>query len=169
MAGDANETRHLADAGMGGISSVVATLPGGYTLGEARVVNGKKYKLVHNAGTTQISIGICASPVAITGSSPNSVTVSTASQGFHHIGAVLCEHVTATTATYFWGLVRGATSGQVGDSASLPTGSVFALGDNGSIQVFPQSVVTGKAAVGYVITTVSNGGARSGSTFVQFE
>ena len=158
--------RHYADAGLGSVSATVTSLPAGFTLGEMRVVDNVKYKLVYNAGNSQISQGAFGAP-ALSGATPNSITVSTASQGNNHVGAVQCAHATAATASYFWGLVGGASPvGGIGDSASIPTGSAFAIGDNGSIQLMPQSVTTGKSVKGVVITTVSNGGAYSGKIYI---
>jgi hypothetical protein len=163
--GDAHESRHMVDAGLGGISSVVSSLPLGYTLGERRTVSGVEYKLVFNAGNSEIQPGNVAAPIlALAG--VNSVTVSTSSQGNNHIGGVVNVHATAPTANYFWGATRGVVGGLIGDSASIPTGSAFAIGANGSVQLMPQSVVTGKVVVGVVLTTVSNGGAKNGNAYI---
>lgn len=166
--GDAKEIRHLVDAGMGSVSAVVATLPVGYTLGEARVVSGIKYRLMYNAGNSQIDPGYCASP-ATSGNGLYSVTISTASRSNHHLGACVVKHATATTATYFWGAVRGEVGVMVGDAASIPTGNAAFLGDNGKITVYPNSATTACPAIAYIKTTVSNGGVGTGNARVFFE
>lgn len=155
----------MADAGLAGISSVVATLPLGYSLGISRTKDSVDYKLVFNAGNSEIAPGRVAAPI-LAGAGLNSVTVSTSSQGNNHIGGVVCVHATATTGTYFWGATEGLVGGLAADSASIPTGSAFAIGDNGSVQLMPQSVTTGKVAVGVVVTSVSNGGAKTGSAYI---
>jgi hypothetical protein len=164
--GDSKE-RYIVDAGMGGISSVVATLPAGYTLGEFRSKDGIDYKLVYNAGNSEIAPGKVAAPV-LAGAGIHSLTISTASQGNNHIGAAVVVHVTATTGTYFWGAVKGVVGGLVGDAASLPAGSALAISDNGTVQLMPASLVTGKVVAGVVLTAVSNGGAKSGNAYVSF-
>lgn len=165
--GDAHQSRHIVDAGLGSVSAVVATLPVGYTLGEIRHVSGVEYKLVHNAGNSEIQPGMVAAPIlALAGI--NSVTVSTLSQANNHIGGVVNVHATATTGSFFWGAIKGVVGGLIGDSASIPTGSAFAIGAAGSVQLMPQSVTTGKVVVGVVLTSVSNGGAKSGNAYVSF-
>ncbi len=159
--------RVIADEGMGSISAVVGTLPAAFNLGEAREYNRVEYVLCHNAGNSEIGAGRVATPI-LAGAGPYSMTVSTASQGNNHIGGVVVQNTTVPTANYFWGAKRGLIAGMVGDSVSIPTGNAMAIGDNGSIQLMPQSVVTGKVAFGLVITTVSNGGARSGTCFINF-
>lgn len=158
--------KHYADAGLGSVSATVASLPVGYTLGEERIVDGANYKLVYNAGNSEIHQGKFATP-ALAGAGINSMTVTYTSQSNAHIAAVQVAHATVSTGYYFWGLQHGLSPvGGVGDSASIPTGSAFALGTDGTIQLMPQSVVTGKVVKGVVITTVSNGGAYSGRIFV---
>lgn len=163
--GNATKGRHMVDAGLGGVSSVVSSLPVGYTLGDVQYVNGVEYRLVFNAGNSEIAPGKVAAP-ALAGAGINSVTVSTTSKANCHIGGVVNVHATATTGTYFWGAKQGVVGGLVGDSASIPTGSAFAIGADGAVELMPQSVVTGKVVVGVVISTVSNGGAKSGNAYV---
>lgn len=167
--GDARETRHLVDAGMGSVSAVVANLPVGYTLGEARFVSGIKYRLVYNAGNSAIQPGYVASPGGASSLGAYSVTISTASKSNHHLGAVAVKHATVTTGTYFWGAVNGEIGGMVGDAASLPTGSAAFIGDNGTITLMPGSAVTGNVPCVWVKTTVSNGGAANGTARVYFQ
>lgn len=157
--------QHMADAGLSGVSAVVTSLPLGYTLGMAREVDKVDYVLVHNAGNSEIAPGKVAAPV-LGGAGIYSLTVSTASKANNHIGGVVNNHATVATGGYFWGVKRGVVAGLVGDSASIPTGSAFAIGADGAVELMPQSVVTGKVVVGVVITTVSNGGAKSGSAYV---
>lgn len=152
-----NEYRHLADAGMGGVSAVVATLPGGYTLGEVRYDKSSnlKYRLVYNAGNSQASPGFVVTPAA--GSvGPYSVTVSTASKSNHHFGAGVVYNATLTTGTYGWVVIRGRVGGLVGDASSIPTASAFYIGANGQVELMPQSVITGSVQIG-----INLGGAAS--------
>ena len=144
--GDANEYRAFADAGMGGISSVVATLPAGATLGEARVVNGVKYRLVCNASTSAQQVpGTLLSPLA--GGGPYSVGTGS-SQLFAHIGAALVVHATVPTANFFWGAIAGSGLKVIGDNTSVPTGSAFYISGNGAVTLFPQSIITGNVVAG---------------------
>lgn len=143
------------DAQLGGISSVVSSLPVGYNLGEIRTESNVVYKLCYNAGNSQINPGWLGSPA--NGSvGPNSLTISTASQKFHHYGAALVVHATATTGTYFWGAVRGSGLAVAADNTSVPTGSAFYVGVNGTVDLMPQSLVTGNVVIG-----VNLGGAAS--------
>lgn len=156
----------MADAGMGSISAVVGTLPAEFNLGEAREFNRIDYVLCYNSSTNaEISAGKIASPV-LAGAGVYSVTVSNASKTNAHIGAVCVQNTTVPTGYYFWGAKIGYVAGLVGDTASLPTGSALYLSGDGEVTLFPQSAVTGNIAVGVVVTTVSNGGARSGSAYI---
>jgi hypothetical protein len=173
---DSTEYGFLVDAGLGSVSAVVSSLPVGYTLGQTRVVLNStgaiKYKLVHNAGNSQISQGMVASPAA--GSvGPYSVTVSTASKSNMHIGAAICVNVTATTGTYFWGAVNGRVGGLLADVTSIPTGSALYIAANGSVELMPQSVVTGNTPIGINLgasaTKTVTTGTLSGDCYVVIE
>lgn len=168
--GDSRETRHLVDAGMGSISAVVATLPAGYTLGEARVVSGVKYKLIYNACNSVIPPGTVVTPLTRVSANAGaySMTLTTAVEVNHHIGAAVVVHQTMATGTYGWAAVRGVVGGLIGDTASLPTGSAFYVGALGAVKLMPASVITGVVPIGAVITTVSNGGAKNGNAWVSF-
>lgn len=158
--------RHYADAGLGGVSLTVASLPAGFNLGEGRIVDNASYRLCYNAGNSAIDQGKFATP-ALSGAGPASVTVSTVTNSNAHIGAVQVAHATVSTGYYFWGLVSGMSPvGAVAEAASAPTGSAFHIATDGTITLMPQSVVTGKTIKGVVITTVSNGGAYSGKVYV---
>ena len=159
-----------ADSGLGQISGVVSSLPAGYTLGEERMEDLKTYRLVYNAGGAEVGQGYFATPLK-TGAGPFSMTVTTTSKTFAHIGAVLCEQATATTGTYFWGLVRGRSAvGVVGDAASVPTGSAFYIGSDGQAQLHAQSAMTGNIAAGYnagaAATKTITTGALSGDAYI---
>ena len=161
-----SESRFWGDEGMGSISAVVASLPNGATLAEERIHSGVRYKLCYNAGNSQILPGNLAAPVS--GGGIASVTVTMASQA-GNVGFVVCNHTTATTGTYFWGAFRGVVAGLIGDTVSIPTGNHICVGADGTVQLFNlNSVVSGKMDCGIVITTVSNGGARTGSAYVSF-
>jgi hypothetical protein len=139
-------------------------LPAGYTLGELRNEGARTYKLVYNAGNSQISQGLFAAH-AIAGAGAYSLTVSSASKTNAHIGAALCYNATATTGTYFWGLVKGVTGGLTGDAASIPTGNMFFIGDNGKVTLMPQSAVTGNVAIGEALTTIE-AAAVNGTAYI---
>ena len=162
--------RHQADAAMGGISSVVSSLPIGMTLGESRHLEEIDYRLVYNNGGAQIVPGEAAVQASV---GPYSLTVTSTSKGDNHVGAVVCHHATATTSTYFWGVTRGyLPEGVVGDNASTPTGSFIAIGSNGSFNLMPGSVVTGKVVSGKNLGSVASAtvttGARSGDVYINF-
>lgn len=174
MAGDATEYGYMVDPGMGGISSVVGTLPTGYQfgLGQTRVVGGVKYTLVYNSGNSQIDPGkIATSQGGSVG--PYSVTISTASNTWAQFGAVVNVNVTATTGTYFWGAVAGRVGGLYGNNVSVPTGSAFYIGVNGTVELMPQSVITGIIPCGINLggaasKTVTTG-AQSGDCYIGLE
>lgn len=159
-----------ADEGLGSVSGVVGSLPAGYTLGEERMEDNKFYRLVYNAGGAEVGQGYFATPLK-TGAGPFSMTVTTTSKSFAHVGAVLCENVTATTGTYYWGMVRGhSDTGVVGDAASTPTGSAFYIGSDGKANLHPQSAMTGQVAAGINLggaaTKTITTGALSGDVYV---
>lgn len=157
-----------ADEGLGSVSGVVSSLPAGYTLGQHRQEGAKTYKLACNAGNSQASVGFFLTPVK-GGAGAYSLTVSTTSKTYAAEGAVLCENATATTNTYFWGLVHGyTTKGTVADNISIPTGTQFYIGVDGKVDVMPQSVVTGNRAIGYNVGAVGTvtTGTLSGDPFI---
>lgn len=166
--GDGNEYRAYADAGLGGISSVVATLPLGATLGESRVVAGVKYRLVCNASTSAQQIpGSLLSPLSSGG--PYSIGTGS-SQLFAHIGAALVVHATVPTANFFWGAVSGSGLRVIGDNTSIPTGSAFYISGNGAVTLFPQSIITGNVVAGINLggaaTKTVTTGAASGDCLI---
>lgn len=169
----ANNTQgqHMVDAGLGGISAVVSSLPLGYNLGHVRFdTSGNKYKLVYNAGNSQASTGFVVTAQA--GSvGPHSVTVSTVSQKHGHLGAGLVVHATLTTGTYGWALLSGANVSVVGDVSSIPTGSAFYIGTDGKVELMPQSLATGNTVIGVNLggsasKTVTTG-TKSGDCLIQ--
>ena len=166
------EIGFLADAGLGGVSSVVTSLPLGYSLGQIRIESGVKYKLVHNAGNSDIKPGFIGSPIPLAGSTLNSVTVSTASKSYHHVGAVVVVHATATTASYFGGAIRGAVP-VAADNTSVATGAAVYVAANGQVELMPQSVVTGNVVIGVNVgdtaaATVTTG-AKSGRVAINLD
>ena len=85
------------------------------------------------------------------------------------MGGVVAMNTSVSAGLYFWGAFKGVVGAMVGDAASLPTGSLICVGDTGAITLMPPtSYVTGWVPVGYVITTVSNGGTATGNCFVNF-
>ena len=168
-----NEYRHEVDAGMGGLSMTIATLPAAFTLGENRYdsTNQQKFKLVYNAGNSAINPGFAASPVP-TGSGAYSVTVTTTSKTYHAIGAVLVHHATVPTANYFWGLVRGyVASGVAADAATITTGAGFYLSADGKFSPLAGSVATGNKVVGVALNGPSAGtvAVRQSSVLIDLE
>lgn len=168
-----NEYRHEVDAGMGGLSMTVATLPAAFTLGENRYdsVNQQKFKLVFNAGNSAINPGFAASPVP-TGSGAYSVTVTTTSKTYHAIGAVLVHHATVPTANYFWGLVRGyVASGLASDATTITTGTGFYLSADGKFTPLAGSVATGNKVVGVCLNgpTAGTVAVRQSSVLIDLE
>lgn len=168
---DSTPYQFFADAGLGGISSVVSSLPLGYSLGDERTVNSVQYRLVHNAGNSQINPGFLGTPA--NGSvGPHSITISSASQKFHHMGAALVVHATLTTGSFGWGAVKGYGLSVAADNTSVPTGSAFYVGVNGTVDLMPQSVVTGNLVCGINLggsaTKTVTTGAASGDCFVSF-
>lgn len=127
--------RQVVGNAMGGISSVVSSLPPGARLGDERVLNGILYRLVYNAGTAQIIPGNVASPVPLV-SSTFSVTVSTLSDSRNHLGAVSCYHATAAASTYFWG-VRAGSGVPLIPSATIAAGQMVMVGLNGKVTSAP--------------------------------
>ena len=161
------------DGGMAALSAVVSSLPLGYNLGDRRVdpATGYEYRLVYNAGTTQISTGFFATPAA--GSvGLNSVTVSTASNSNHHLGAVVCHNATATTGTYFWGMKYGKPGGVSGQTQSIVTGSAFFISVNGEVDkaTTVATALAGNVTIGVNLggsaTATITTGAQSGDVFV---
>lgn len=114
------DSRVFAAGGLGSISGVVATAPAGANLGEERWHNGAKYRLFYNAGNSQISKGRCFVNSLTVGNGPYSVTVSTVTETVNKVmGAVV--HATATTGTYFWGVVRGGPVSLLVSNVSVAT------------------------------------------------
>lgn len=168
--GDSGEYRFLADAGLGGVSSVVSSLPAGYTLGEARVVDGIKYKLVYNAGTAQATVGAVMAPVTSAG--PYSVSISHVSKAHAHIGACMVKHATITTGAYGWAAVKGRVGNLISGVSSVPTGSAAYIAGGGQVNLMPQSVVTGNTPIainlGGSASATATTGTASGDFVVSF-
>lgn len=159
----------MGDAGMGGVSAVVATLPAGYTLGEERQEEGIVYRLVYNASNSQIAPGFVMSPAGLYG--PYSGTVTTASKTHAHIGAVVVHNATATTGTYFWGATKGyLASGLVADAVTLATGNAFYIALSGQVNgITTNSVgVSGNYIIGGVVQGPTAGtiAVRQGSVII---
>ncbi len=165
------EGRHFADAGLGGISAVVATLPVGYTLGEYRVEDGIQYQLKYNAGSSVIRPGYAASPIPVFGG-PHSVTVSTVSKTYCNFGAVVVHHQTVPTNYFFWGVRKGyLTSGVVADAATAITGAALYLGVDGQFNTTAGSQATGNIpiAIALVGPTAGTIAVRQSAVLIQFE
>ena len=155
------------------VSAVTATLPSGYALGRERVDGGIKYKLVYNAGGEQITQGGVASPIPVAGG-PNSVTVTTVSDGHNYLGAVMARNATATTGTYFWGAYEGRVGKILGGSTSLPTGQELMISVNGTCRSAPTlpTEMVGNIVVGInlgaVTTATVTTDTLSGDCYINF-
>ena len=123
--------RAHGDAGLGGISGVVSSLPVGYTLGEERLFEGIWYRLMYNAGNSQANPGLVVAPLGVGG--PFSGTITTTSDGGQGYGAVVVKHATATTGTYFWGAFKGYPVKVQGGTASIATGGDFMIAVDGAV------------------------------------
>ena len=147
------DARSFTGTDLGKVSGTVTSLPAGYVLGEERWENAAKYRLMFNAGGASITQGFAAAPIMSAG--PYSLTVTTTSKTFDHIGAGFALNATVPTAAFFWGAVRfrGAV---VGDASSVPTGSFFYIASDGKVELTVQSVMTGNQIIG-----VNLGGAAS--------
>jgi hypothetical protein len=165
------EIRHVVDPQLGSVSAVVAaTLNAAYTLGEARMESGIKYRLFYNAGGASAPVGAVLAPILSAG--PYSMTVTTTSQSNAHLGGCVALHATISTGAYFWGAVRGRIGTILGGIASVPTGGAFMVGVNGAVEPIGQSSITGALAVGInlgasaskTITT----GAKTGDVSISF-
>lgn len=170
--------RVYGDAGLGTVSSVVASLPVGYTLGEERQQDGVHYRLMYNAGGEQIDQGEIASPIA-SGGGPYSATVTTVTDTANAYGAVVAHNATATTGTYFWGAFRGYPIPLKGDSASHATGTSIMVGVDGGVATFVTFATAGaagqrnpNAVIGVVIGATATGtittDTRSGDVLIDF-
>ena len=135
-----------APGDLNSVSAVASSLPVGLSLGERRFEGDKLFILCYNKGNSAIPQGYCATP-ADGSAGPYSVTVSTASNSFHHIGAVHNNNASVPTANYFWGLKSGRADGAVCNSA-IATGVALKIAANGLYETIAQSVVTGVKAVG---------------------
>lgn len=166
------EIRQIVDPQMGSVSAVVAaTLNVAYTLGEARMENGIKYRLFYNVGGASAPVGAVMTPNASGG--PYSMTVTTASNTNDHLGACVVVHATISTGAYFWGAVRGRIVGGIlGGATSVPTGVGFTIGAAGGVEVDPGSAATGNVVIGLNLggsaSKTITSGAKSGDVSVSF-
>ena len=144
----------MADAQLGGLSACVTYsvygLPAGYTLGEERVEGGINYRLVYNAGNSAIQPGYIASPRPV-GGGLYSVTVTTVTGTFNHVGAVLAHNATVPTDCYFWGAYRGyIASGLVATSITQLAGNCSHIDTDGCVRPVSNTVAGAYASSGNV-------------------
>jgi len=147
------DSRLFAAGGLGSISGTVGTLPAGAVLGEERWHGNVKYRLVCNAGNSQVSPGYGVKRVGA-GAGPYSVTVTTTTESVAGIVGA-CQHATIATGYYGWVATLGHPVKLVASNISLAT-----------------NALVGPAADGKFITTdtvynqvgVNIGDAASGST-----
>ena len=133
------DNRIYVGTDLGKVSGVVTSLPAGYVLGEERWEALKKYRLVFNAGGASGAIGNVMASVGSTG--PYSVTVTTASDSNHHVNAVVVANSTATTGSFFWGLVQGRTALTTGNT-SAATGQAIFISAAGVVVPFSALTIT---------------------------
>ena len=166
------DSRIMADAGLGKVSSTVATLPGGYTLGEVRHDGGIKYRLFCNASPDQINPGWGF--MRASGCGAYSIALTSTLDVARHIGGGVVHHATVPTAYYFWGAVRGyLASGVIGGETSISSGNPMSLQTTGCFLGCGATIST-QVPCGYVLATVTTGhtgtgGTRTGSVYVAFE
>lgn len=112
-----------------GPSFVTATLPEeSPAVGTVkRFSDGNQYRLVYNAGNSQISPGQGAVVSAVSG---YSVTVSSTVSAMAG-GIGVCKHATLTTATYGWLLVEGFATAEAHANAGLTAGEGLSLAGDG--------------------------------------
>lgn len=140
-----------ADGGLGSIDEVVSSLPAGYELGEERVhTDGNVYRLFYNACNQQISTGYLAARNvgSAAAAGPYSATVTTTTEVAYNAACAVVQ-ATATTGTYFWGLVETR-----GEPVSL-NGVTAVAGDGTYIHPAADGQVTNGTtqAVGYCVST----------------
>lgn len=169
MAGPYGIIQHFDSLGeLNKISGTTGTLPAGVALGQPRWEGGVSYRLFCNAGNSAIAPGRAFAPIGSAG--PYSVTITTTSKTFDHIGAGFVVNATAATGFYFWGAVGGPIGGVFGDASSVPTGSAFYIGSDGAVELFPQSAMTGNAAIGINLggaaTKTVTTGTKSGDVLI---
>lgn len=159
-----------APGDLNSVSAVASSLPIGLALGEQRFEDDKKYVLCYNKGNSAIPKGYAATP-ADGSSGPYSVTISTVTNSFHHLGAVHVNNATVPTGYYFWGMKSGRAGGAVCNSA-IATATVLKLGGSGLYETIAQSTVTGNVAVGVNLggaaSKTMTTGAYTGDPFISF-
>lgn len=140
-----------------GISAVTATPS--VPLGARRSHLGEDYVYCYNAGGGQASINLGVK--FVTGASGYSVAATSVTDVFNPCVGVV-KHVTLTTDTYGWVLVRGFASVKV-VSASTADYKMLALGAAGSFIEASGTTTLGTAvAVGYAL---SHNTAAAGSVY----
>lgn len=150
---------------LGQLSAVATSLPLPYKLGLERIEsNGDVYKLFHNTCNQQISKGFAfaRNTGSAAGAGPYSATLTTVTEVAYN-AAGMVVHSTATTGSYFWGLVKNVASAvaYVGGTALATPGTYMQVAANG---VFTNGTTQ---AVGYSVATNVTA-VLGGSTFVDF-
>ena len=159
--------QELGGSPLGDISAVVTSLPAGPQLGDERVHNGIKYRLVYNAGGASGPVGSVMSPVPLAGGA-YSVTVTTASDSRNHVGAVVVVHNTATTGAYFWGAYQGTVT--LIPSATISAGKFCMVGATGKVTSAPSlpTETVGNRGNILVVTSGNTAGAATMTGYVSF-
>lgn len=114
------------------VSTVTGTKPADVALGTVRyeAYNSEmaKWKYFYNGGNSQINptYGF----TVLSGAS-GAYTMTLSSIASQSVCQGIVVHSTATTSTYFWGMVEGACTFEMGDSVSFAAGEGITLGANG--------------------------------------
>ena len=138
------------------ISNVTAT-PGSRDpqLGARCIQDGKVYTYVYNGGNSQISPSYGCVLVAGSGTSGNTVTVSSAS-GTDFLHGVV-EHATITTGAYGWVLQKGLAQVEMEADNSMVTGALLALAANGEFAFKSASTAYISPTVGKAMESAASG------------
>lgn len=150
------------DSGLGSISAVVGSLPVGYTLGESRMVNEVKYRLIYNSGGASAAVGHAM--IRQTINQPYSLTVTCLTELI--TGAVgVVQNATLTTDAYAWIAVQGHPVSCVASNISIATGMPVTLAKDGKFVTTATSgnwvaVNVGDAAAGTTTAVTDTAGDR---------
>ncbi|GAG48265.1 unnamed protein product, partial [marine sediment metagenome] len=128
------------DAGLGGVSGVVSSLPIGYQLGEEREQDGYHYRLMYSTANSDVAPGFILSPLNTGANGPYSGTITTTSDTRAGNGAGVVRHTTLTTNTYGWVCTRGYPVTLAGSLASGVTGASLMVAADGGVAPYATSV-----------------------------
>jgi hypothetical protein len=121
-------------------------------LGTVVTDGDETYVYCYNAGTTQISVGECATVSGVTG---YSVTVSTTTMIDLPVGVV--KHATLTTGTYGFLLQKGYGYAKMVPNSGCAAGQLLTIGADGRSTV--KSISTDAPSPAYAKVVVATGSA----------